>query len=145
MPMTIRRALAWRQRKTADAGIRADTSVGATPAPGKTERYRMPIVKLPNAEAFIHAVLSTGIDSPRAVIRDVLAPTYAGMGFESRAAVKRAARESWDLPDGAVIQVGDEPFPGLAEGAVPYRMNPDGSLVPIAGEIANGINADGDR
>ena len=36
MPMTIRRALAWRQRKTADAGIRADTSVGATPAHGKT-------------------------------------------------------------------------------------------------------------
>ncbi len=46
------------------------------------ERYRMPIVKLPNAEAFIHAVLSTGIDSPRAVIRDVLGPTYAGMGLE---------------------------------------------------------------
>jgi len=109
------------------------------------ERYRMPIVKLPNAEAFIHAVLSTGIDSPRAVIRDVLAPTYAGMGLESRAAVKRAARESWDLPDGAVIQVGDEPFSGLADGAVPYKMNPDGSLVPIAGEIANGIDADGDR
>ncbi len=96
------------------------------------ERYRMPIVKLPNAEAFVHAVLSTGIDSARAVIRDVLAPTYAGIGLESRAAVKRAARESWDLPEGAVIQVGDEPLPGLSEGAVPYKMNSDGSLVPVS-------------
>jgi hypothetical protein len=32
------------------------------------EKYRMPIVKLPNAEAFIAAVLSTGIDSARAVV-----------------------------------------------------------------------------
>ncbi len=80
----------------------------------------------------------------RAVIRDVLAPTYAGLGFESRAAVKRAAREGWDLPNGAVIQVGDEPLPGLSEGAVPYKVNPDGSLVPFAGVIANGVDADGD-
>jgi len=93
------------------------------------ERYRMPLVKLPNAEAFLQAVLSTGIDSARCVVRDVLEPTYAAMGFESRAAVRRAAKESWDLPEGAVIQMGEEPLDGLAAGAVPYRMNPDGSLV----------------
>ena len=94
------------------------------------ERYRMPIVKLPNAEAFVAAVLSTGIDSSRMVISDVLNPTYAAMGLESRAALKRAAKESWDLPEGSVIQVGGQIPSYVPEGAVPYRMNPDGSLVP---------------
>jgi len=96
------------------------------------ERYRMPLVKLPNAEAFLQAVLSTGIDSARSVIREVLQPTYTAMGLESRAALRRAARESWDLPEGAVIQIGDEPASGLSGGALPYRMNPDGSLAPVA-------------
>jgi len=94
------------------------------------EKYRMPIVKLPNAEAFIEAVLATGIDSARAVITDVLNPTYVSLGFENRAAVKRAARESWDLPEGSVLLLGDELPDYIAEGSVPYRMNPDGSLVP---------------
>jgi len=92
------------------------------------EKYRMPMVKLPNAEAFLDAVLSTGIDSARAVIKDVLEPTYAGLGLESRAALRRAAKESWDLPEGAVIQVDGELPEGLSEGAIPYQMNPDGSL-----------------
>ncbi len=96
------------------------------------ERYRMPILKLPNAEAFVDAVLSTGIDSARSVIRDVLNPTYAAMGLESRGALRRAARESWDLPEGAVIQVGGELSPDVSEGAIPYTMNPNGSLVPVA-------------
>jgi len=96
------------------------------------EKYRMPIVKLPNAEAFIAAVLSTGIDSARAVISEVLTPTYASLGLESRAAVKRAARESWDLPDGAVLQVSDDLPDYISEGAIPYKMNPDGSLEPVA-------------
>jgi len=94
------------------------------------ERYRMPIVKLPNAEAFIAAVLATGIDSSRAVITEVLNPTYASLGLENRAAVKRAARESWDLPEGCVLLVGDELPDYISEGSVPYRMNPDGSLAP---------------
>lgn len=98
------------------------------------ERYRMPMIKLPNAEAFVDAVLSTGIDSPRAVVRDVLAPTYAAMGLESRAAVKRAARESWDLPEGAVIQVGSELSPDTSDGAIPYTMSPNGSLAPVASQ-----------
>lgn len=94
------------------------------------EKYRMPMVKLPNAEAFLDAVLSTGIDSARAVIKDVLEPTYAGLGLESRAALRRAARESWDLPAGAVIQMDGELPDGISEGAVPYVMNPDGSFTP---------------
>lgn len=93
------------------------------------ERYRMPIVKLPNAEAFVSAVLSTGIDSARSVVSEVLAPTYNSMGLESRAALKRAAKESWDLPEGSVIQVGSEPMPELTKGAIPYEMKPDGSFV----------------
>jgi hypothetical protein len=97
----------------------------------------MPIVKLPNAEAFIAAVLSTGIDSARAVITEVLNPTYAGFGLESRAAVKRAARESWDLPEGAVLQIGDDLPDYISEGAAPYKMNSNGSLVPVA-VAANG-------
>ncbi len=96
------------------------------------ERYRMPILKLPNAEAFVDAVLSTGIDSARSVIRDVLNPTYAAMGLEGRGALRRAARESWDLPEGAVIQVGSELSPDVSEGAIPYTMNSNGSLVPVA-------------
>jgi hypothetical protein len=96
------------------------------------ERYRMPIVKLPNAEAFLSAVLSTGIDSARAVVRDVLQPTYEAMGLESRAALKRAARESWDLPEGSVLQIGDEPPRDLSADAVTYRMNPNGSFTPVA-------------
>ncbi|MEX0684129.1 MAG: acyl-ACP desaturase [Dehalococcoidia bacterium] len=95
------------------------------------EKYRMPIVKLPNAEAFIQAVLSTGVDSARQVINDVLQPTYKGLGLESRAAVKRAAKQSWDLPENAVLQIGDEPPEGLSEGAVPYVMSPDGNLSPV--------------
>ena len=95
------------------------------------EKYRMPIVKLPNAEAFIDAVLSTGIDSPRAVIRDVLDPTYAAMGLESRGALRRAARESWDLPEGAVLQIGDEPADDAPDGAIPYTMSPNGALVRV--------------
>ena len=85
------------------------------------EKYRMPIVKLPNAEAFIAAVLSTGIDSHRAVITEILNPTYASLGFESRAAVKRAARESWDLPEGSVLLIGDEVPDYISEGTVPYK------------------------
>ena len=96
------------------------------------ERYRMPMLKLPNAEAFLDAVLSTGIDSARSVIRDVLDPTYAAMGLESRGALRRAARESWDLPEGAVIQVGSDLSPDVSEGAIPYTMSPNGSLVPVA-------------
>jgi hypothetical protein len=96
------------------------------------ERYRMPMIKLPNAEAFMDAVLSTGIDSARSVIREVLTPTYAAMGLESRGALRRAARESWNLPEGAVIQVGDELSPDISEGAIPYTISPNGSLVPVA-------------
>ena len=96
------------------------------------ERYRMPIVKLPNAEAFVAAVISTGIDSARQVVTEVLDPTYAAVGLESRAALRRAARESWDLPEGAVIQIGDELLPDISAGATPFRMNPNGSLVPAA-------------
>jgi hypothetical protein len=96
------------------------------------ERYRMPIVKLPNAEAFIAAVLSTGIDSARQVVNEVLNPTYGALGLESRAALRRAARESWDMPEGAVIQIGDELLPDISAGATPFRMNPNGSLVPAA-------------
>lgn len=55
------------------------------------EKYRGPLVMLPNAEAFLDAVLSTGIDSPRDVVKEVLKPTYAGLGLESRAALRRAA------------------------------------------------------
>ena len=95
------------------------------------ERYRMPIVKLPNAEAFIDAVLSTGLDSGRQVIVEVLKPTYQAMGLESRAALKRAVRESWDLPENAVLQVGDEVCSEVSDDAVPYRMNPDGSLSAV--------------
>ncbi len=96
------------------------------------ERYRMPIVKLPNAEVFIDAVLATGVDSHRAVVSEVLNPTYVSMGLQNRAAVKRAAKESWDLPEGAVLQIGDEPPSDLSEGAVSYVMNPDGALTPAA-------------
>lgn len=95
------------------------------------EKYRMPMVKLPNAEAFVDAVLSTGIDSPRAVVRDILQPTYESLGLESRAAVKRAAKGSWDLPEGAVIQIGDTLDPDISEDAIPYRMNPDGTFSPV--------------
>ena len=95
------------------------------------EKYRMPIVKLPNAEAFLDAVLSTGIDSARAVIKDVLTPTYEAMGLESRTALRRAARESWDLPEAAVLQIGDDSS-AIPEGAIPFKMNPNGSLVPAA-------------
>jgi hypothetical protein len=95
------------------------------------EKYRMPMVKLPNAEAFLDAVLSTGIDSARQVISEILQPTYEAMGLESRGALRRAARESWDLPENAVLQIGDEPFDEFPEGAVPYRLNPNGSLTPV--------------
>ena len=95
----------------------------------------MPILKLPNAEAFIEAVLSTGIDSPRAVVKDILKPTYESLGLESRAAVKRAARESWDLPEGAVIQVGDTLGPDITEDVIPYRMNADGTFTPVCAEV----------
>ena len=95
------------------------------------EKYRMPIVKLPNAEAFIDAVLTTGIDSPRAVVKDVLEPTYNAMGLEGRGALRRAARESWDLPEGSVLQIGEEPPENLSEGAVPYVMASDGHLTRL--------------
>jgi len=95
------------------------------------EKYRMPMVKLPNAEAFIDAVLSTGVDSARSVIRDVLDPTYRGLGLESRAAVKRAAKASWDLPEGAVIVVDDEMPEGVSEGAIPFKMNENGTFTQV--------------
>jgi hypothetical protein len=53
------------------------------------------------------------------------------MGFESRAAVKKAARDSWDLPDGSVLVLSDDQAGDLPEGSVPYKMNPDGTLVPL--------------
>jgi hypothetical protein len=95
------------------------------------EKYRMPIVKLPNAEAFIDAVLASGIDSPRAVVKDVLEPTYNAMGLEGRGALRRAARESWDLPDGSVLQIGEEPPEDLSGGAIPYVMASDGHLTRL--------------
>jgi hypothetical protein len=103
------------------------------------EKYRMPMVKLPNAEAFLSAVLSSGIDSARAVVTKVLQPTYEAMGLENRAALKRAARESWDLPEGAVVQIGEAPPEDVSEGAIPFRMNPDGSfsrVTPVPGRTS---------
>jgi len=100
------------------------------------QKYRMPIVKLPNVEVFFATVLSTGVESPRSVIKDVLQPTYEALGFESRAALKKAARDSWDLPENAVLQIGDRPPDNLPEGAVPYVMAPDGTLSP-----ANGVSS----
>ena len=100
------------------------------------QKYRMPIVKLPNVEVFFATVLSTGVESPRSVIKDVLQPTYEALGFESRAALKKAARDSWDLPENAVLQIGDQPPDNLPEGAVPYVMAPDGTLSP-----ANGVSS----
>ena len=99
------------------------------------ERYRMPLVKLPNAEAFLEAVLSTGIDSSRQVVAEILQPTYEALGLESRAAIRKAAKNSWDLPEGAVIQVGDKPSEDWSEGTIPHSMNSDGTftrLVPAA-------------
>lgn len=96
------------------------------------EKYRMPMVKLPNLEAFFEVVLTTGIESPRSVIKDVLQPTYEAMGFESRAALKRAAKQSWDLPENAVLQIGDQAPEGVSEGAVAYRVSSDGNLSPVA-------------
>ena len=96
------------------------------------ERYRMPLLKLPNAEAFLEAVLSTGIDSDRQVVKEVLGPTYQSQGLENRSALRRAAKESWDLPEGAVIQVGDEPSSDWTEGVVPYRMEYNGTLTLLA-------------
>ena len=49
----------------------------------------------------------------------------------NQAALRRAARESWDLPEGAVIQVGDEPLHDLTEGTIPYQMHHDGSFAPV--------------
>lgn len=95
------------------------------------EKYRMPMVKLPNAEAFLDAVLSTGIDSARQVVKQVLEPTYQGLGLESRGALRKAADASWDLPDGAVLLVGDKLSEDISEDAIPYRMMPDGSLVRV--------------
>jgi hypothetical protein len=100
------------------------------------ERYREPIVNLPNAEAFMDAILSSGIDSPRAVIKQVLEPTYVALGLENRAALRRAAKQSWDLPDGAVLHFGDESNDESVAG-IPYKMLPDGNLV----ELRNGVSA----
>ena len=102
------------------------------------ERYRMPIVKLPNAEAFLHAVLSTGIDSRRNVPVNVLLPTYNGLWLETRSAVRRAAENSLDLPEGAVLQIGDETPDYWSEGAVPYRMSPNGSLERVVEVTSEG-------
>lgn len=95
------------------------------------EKYRMPMVRLPNAEAFVDAVLSTGIDSARQVVKHVLEPTYQGLGLESRGALRKAADASWDLPDGAVLMVGEKLSEDISEGAIPYRMTPDGTLVRV--------------
>lgn len=95
------------------------------------EKYRMPMVKLPNVEVFFAAVLETGVESARSVIKDVLQPTYEALGFESRAALKRAAKASWDLPENAILQIGDKPPDDLPEGATPYVMSPNGSLTPV--------------
>ena len=47
--------------------------------------------------------------------------------------LRKAASASWDLPDGAVLIVGDELSEDISEGAIPYRMMPNGDLLP-AGE-----------
>lgn len=99
------------------------------------EKYRMPMVKLPNAEAFLDAVLSTGIDSARQVIKEVLEPTYQSLGLESRGALRKAAKASWDLPDGAVLQIGDELSEDISEDAIPYKMMEDGTLVPVGAAV----------
>lgn len=104
------------------------------------EKYRMPMVKLPNAEAFLDAVLSTGIDSPRQVIKEILEPTYQSFGLEGRGAMRRAARESWDLPDGSVLVT--SPDDEVSEGAIPYMMQPNGSLVRADGGTSNGTVAE---
>ncbi len=96
------------------------------------KKYRMPIVCLPNAEVFVQAVLETGVDHPRDIVKNVLQPVYHSMGLENRTALRKAAKLSQELPEGAVIQIGDKPSEDWSEGAIPYLMNPDGSLVPVA-------------
>ena len=61
-----------------------------------------------------------------------VAANFGAAGRGSGGALRRAARGGGDLHEGAVTQVGDELSPDISEGAIPYPMSSNGSLVPVS-------------
>lgn len=109
-------------------------------------RYRMPVVQLPNGEQFVEAVLAAGMGSPRSVIEQVMNPSLARMGLESRAALRRAIVNFQNLPEGGVVQLPGRPIEGLPDetASAIYEMQPSGAFVLIAGSAEGELFTNGD-
>ncbi len=105
-------------------------------------RYRMPVVQLSNGEQFVEA----GMGSPRSVIEQVMNPSLARMGLESRAALRRAIVNFQNLPEGGVVQLPGRPIEGLPDetASAIYEMQPSGAFVLIAGSAEGELFTNGD-
>ena len=98
-----------------------------------SNRYRMPIVNLPNGELFVQAVLAAGMGVARDVISEIMNPALARMGLESRGALRRAVVNFQNLPEGAAVQLPGKPLGDLPEGVASaiYEMMPTGDFVLV--------------
>ena len=107
-------------------------------------RYRMPVVQLPNGEQFVEAVLAAGMGSPRDVITQVMNPSLARMGLESRQALRRAVENFQNLPEGGVVQLPGRPIGELPDetASAVYEMQPSGDFVLIAGSAEGELFTD---
>ena len=109
-------------------------------------RYRMPVVQLPNGEQFVEAVLAAGMGSPRDVISQVMNPSLARMGLESRKALRRAIENFQNLPEGGVVQLPGRPIEELPDEAASaiYEMQSSGDFVLIVGSAEGELFTDSD-
>ena len=103
-------------------------------------RYRMPVVQLPNGEPFAEAVLAAGMGSPRNVIEQVINPSLARMGLESRRALRQAIENFQNLPVGGAVQLPERPIKELPDetASAIYELQPSGDLELIAGSAESG-------
>lgn len=110
-----------------------------------SERYRMPVVQLPNGDQFVEAALAAGMGSPRDVISQVLGPGLERMGLESRRALRRAIENFLNIPEGAAVQLPGRPINELPDetASALYEMQPSGDFVLIAGSAEGEIFTNG--
>lgn len=94
------------------------------------QKYRMPIIHLPNGDAFLQAIHDTGLYSPRDVINQVLRPPLAKIGLEDRSALRRAVNGMRALGEGVVVQFPGKPIADIAHetASAIYELQPNGNL-----------------
>lgn len=96
-----------------------------------SSHYKMPVVQLPNAEAFVRCTLAAGMGDARQVINEVMNPVLKRMGFSDRQALRKAVKNFHFLPENAVVHFQGKPLDGIVPDTdTPvYEILPSGDFI----------------